>query len=386
MDRLKIAFYSDSYLPAVDGVVTSILNLKKGLEGKGHEVFIFASGGLKAKREYSSRTVSISIGPKFRPYPQYSVALFPYASIPKVASIKADVVHAHTPFSMGIAAMLAAKAFHAPLAGTYHTFIDNREVVGTYLPGGETVKKAATKYIRIYTRFFYNRCDAVIAPSNMAARALKSQRVRNVRVIPNSIDLDVFDSRKKGGSKMRERLGVSDKDKLVLYVGRMSREKRVETLLMAVHELSRKRSDIKVVLVGVGPAFQYYSRLAKSLRLKNVSFAGFIPNSNLPNYYAAADAVCLPSTFETQGMVAIEAMAMGKPVVGAASHALNELIKDGKNGERFKPGDYISCSHMIEKVLNNSGAYTKNAIRTAESFSLEIVTAKTLRTYNLIMH
>jgi glycosyltransferase involved in cell wall biosynthesis len=126
--------------------------------------------------------------------------------------------------------------------------------------------------------------------------------------------------------------------------------------------------------------------MAKKLGImERTSFIGFVNQKDVPHVYAACDVVCLPSTFETQGIVLIEAMAVGTPVVGADYLAIKEMIKNGRNGEKFKPGDYTSCANKIEKVLNNTGHYKHNAVETAKEFSRERVTDKLLDVYNLVL-
>ncbi len=386
MDSLKIAFFSDSYLPAVDGVVTSMLNFKSELENRGHEVYIFASGDRKTKKMYSSRNVFITQGVSFKPYPQYKVALFPYASIVKLSRLKVDLVHAQTPFSMGFSAMLMSKISSKPLIGSYHTMINNKAIVEHYYPKDKRLKEIASRSVREYTKFFYNRCDATIAPSNTIYQYLSKLGLdkRKINVVPNSVDIKRFNP-KISGAKIRRALRIKDKEKMVLYVGRTSREKRLETMLHAAKHLSKKRSDIKFVICGNGPAFSYYKRMRNRLRLQNVIFTGFVTGDMLAKCYAACDAFCIPSTFETQGLVALEAMACGKPVVGADYLALRELIKNGKNGEKFRPGNYVDCSKKIEKILNNTEIYTQNAVDTAKEFSIDKVTDKMLDVYNLVI-
>lgn len=385
MDRLRIAFYSDTYLPAVDGVVTSMLNFKKELERRGHRVYIFASGDSKAKRTYSSNTVFISRGVKFRPYPQYKIALFPYGNPVKLRSLGVDLVHAQTPFSMGFAGLLLGRLMGKPVVGSFHTMINDKEIVNAYYPGTKTIKGLTSRYLWRYASFFYKRCKVTIAPSESIKRMLNKQRIRKVLVVPNCVDTHRFNPKVKGRN-LRDELALGDDDKIVLHVGRASREKRLDVLLKAARAIRSKREDVKFVIAGTGPALDYYKNLTNSMGLSDsVYFLGFVDVDKLPSVYAASDLFCMPSTFETQGIVALEAMATGKPVVGANKLALKELIQSGKNGEKFASGDYIECARKIEKVLNNSEAYRDGAVQTASLFSVERATDKLLDAYNSIL-
>ncbi|MDE1761635.1 MAG: glycosyltransferase [Candidatus Micrarchaeota archaeon] len=386
MENINIAFYSDTYLPAMDGVVNSMLNFKRELEKRGHGVYIFTTGDEHAKRTYSGRNVIMTTGIPFKPYPQYKIALFPYKAIMRMRSMRIDVIHAQTPFTMGITAMSIAKLGKYPLVGSFHTMINNRAIIESYYPKNKVLKEVTSKYLWEYTKFFYRRCDATIVPSEAIGSMLTRSNVPNTYVVPNSVDTQNF-SPKNSGDFVRRKLKIKDDDKVVLYVGRASREKRIEILLKAAKGILKKRDDVKFVIAGTGPALDYYKNMATQLKLgSHVKFIGFVEQQMLPKVYAACDVFCIPSTFETQGIVALEAMASGKPVVGADYLALKELIVNGKNGEKFAPGDYQACAKKIEKALNNSSTYKQRTVETARSFAIDRATDKLLDVYNLLLN
>lgn len=384
MEKLNIAFYTDSYLPAVDGVVTSILNFRKELERRGHNVYLFASGDPISKRKYSNRKTFIYQGMEFKPYPQYTVA-FPFNSALKLRELKIDLVHAQTPFMMGFAAMVSARIGSIPTVSTFHTLINNKHVIDAYYPKNESIKRFTKKYLWLYTRIFYQRSTMTIAPTPTIEKLLKRYGIRKVAVVPNSVDLSKYNTRVSGAG-LRERLRIRRDEDVVLYVGRVSKEKRIDIMLKACRHLAKKGRKVRFVICGSGPMIDHYKHMTRSLGIqKHVNFLGFVESRELPHVYAAADVLCLPSTFETQGIVSIEAMACGKPVVGANYLALKDLIKNGKNGEKFNPGDYTSCANKIERVLNNPDAYRNSAVKTAAEFSVERATDKLLDTYNLVL-
>ncbi len=378
--KLNIAFYTDSYLPATDGVVTSILGIKKELESRGHNVYIFSTYNISAyKKKYSNRKVFLYPGFTFKQYPQYNVAIFPYSSMMKLRNIDADLVHVHTPFMMGFAGVLNARALGKPLIGSFHTLINNKELIMQYYPKNKYLKEFTGKYLWSYVTFFYKRCDLTIAPSEAVRKILLKDGVERTEVIPNGVDLKIFNP-KANGNGLRQKLGIKSNEKMVLYIGRLSREKKLEVLLKAAKILSR-REDMKVVIGGSGPAEMYYKSMALRLGLSNVIFMGNVPKEMLPKLYAASDVFCLPSTFETQGIVSIEAMATGKPVVCADFMALRDLVIDGTNGEKFESGNYVECARKIEKVLNNPKPYIKHAVNTAMKFSTEKVATELIDVY-----
>ncbi|MEM3781667.1 MAG: glycosyltransferase [Candidatus Micrarchaeaceae archaeon] len=376
---MRIAFYSDTYLPAVDGVVTSMLSFKKELENRGHKVFIFASGTLKNKNKYESSSVFIHTGIKFKPYPQYSMAMFPYHSILKLSKLRIDLIHAQTPFTLGFNGLLAAKLGKYPLVGSFHTLFNNASLQ-TYYPKNKNMRRFYKKYLWKYVKFFYRRCDVVIAPSNTIKGMLERHKIGNVVVVPNGIDTRLFNEKADPTPALR-RFGLSKGKKRVLYLGRISKEKNLDTLLLAAASIAKKRDDVEFVVGGTGPLLSKYMRMASKLGISaSVRFLGFVDQGLLPSLYAASDVLCMPSKFETQGIVCLEAMSAGKPVVAANTPVLKEFISSGKSGEHFSDS-YISCARVMERVLNNAGAYKKGAISTARMFSIEKVTDRLEKVY-----
>ena len=385
MDKLNIAFYTDTYLPAIDGVVSSIINFRKELEKRGHRTYVFSTCKIGAPKP-RDKGVFLYPGLDFKPYPQYNMAIFPYNSISQLRKLDIDLIHAHTPLVMGFAGLISARLGRYPLVGSYHTVINNRTVIDDYYPKNRQLKRFTKKYMLKYLQFFYRRCNATTVPSNAVAGMLhRYGGIENISVVPNSVDLSLFNS-KVSGTAARERLGIRQKEKMVLYLGRISKEKKIETMLRAAASLTKRRNDIKFIIGGRGPAESYYRDMARRLGIqRHVRFIGHVERSALPGIYAAADLLCLPSTFETQGIVSLEAMATGTPVVGANYLALSELIKNGKNGEKFPPGDYMACARKIEKVLNDSSPYIRNTLSTANEFSVEKVTDRLLGVYDLVL-
>ncbi len=377
-DALNIAFFTDTFLPATDGVVTSILGFRKELERRGHNVYIFASGNAHTKRMTANdKNVIVLRGMRFKKYPQYSLALFPFLASLKLNNMNIDVLHAQTPFILGMYALFVARSNKLPIVGSFHTLFTNKSVIKEYTTDSKLLVKLLVKYSWPYARFFYSRCDKVIAPSGTIKDVLAKHKINNTFTVPNGIDLKRF-NRKVDGSKVRESLIGTSNKKIVLSVGRLSKEKRIDTMLKAARLLKDK--NITFVIGGTGPAASLYQRMAYNMHLNNVKFTGFISDEMLPKYYAACDLFCLPSTFDTQGIVSIEAMACNKPVVAANYLALKELVQNGKNGEKFIPLDAHSCAGKIDKVLNHIDSY-KGMLNTAKQYSVEHTTDLLLDVY-----
>jgi 1,2-diacylglycerol 3-alpha-glucosyltransferase len=383
-ESLKIAFYTDSFLPAVDGVVISILNFRKELENRGHEVYLYASGTDKTRRMVrgDKRTIVVP-GVRFKKYPQYNLALFPVMARLKTINKRFDINHAHTPFTMGFYSLMISRFDRTPLVGSFHTMFTDKAAIKEYIVDNSFVAKTVMKYSWKYARVFYNRCDGVAAPSETIRSMLVRKGIQNTCVVPNGIDVKRFNG-DVDGSAVRKSILRGKNKKLVMYVGRISKEKKLETLIKAAKLL--KDEDMQFALVGTGPAQEHYESMVRQMHLQDkVKFIGFIENKNLPAYYAACDAFCIPSTFETQGIVSLEAMAVGKPVIGADYLALKELIKSGRNGEKFRPNNSIDCARKIRKVIYNIDSY-KEMQSTAKRYSIERTTDDLLEMYRRVLN
>jgi glycosyltransferase involved in cell wall biosynthesis len=382
-ESLKIAFYTDTFLPAVDGVVISILNFRKELQRRGHEVHVFAGGTAASKEAVRGyKNIHIIRGVKFKKYPQYSIALLPFYSTLSAMNTRFDINHAQTPFMVGTQGLLRSKLNKTPMVGTFHTMFMDESTIKEYTFDNKVLQRFVMKYSWHYARLFYNNCNEVIAPSRTIQELLAKNGIDGADIVPNSVDLERFNA-KVDGSAVRRKLGYRDGDKVVLYAGRVSREKRIETLIRAARLIKEER--VKFLVVGSGPAYDHYKAMVRKEGLGHkFTFTGFVENRSLPAYYASADAFCIPSKFETQGIAPIEAMACGKPVIGADFLALRELIVNGKNGEKFRPDDQYDCARKIRKVINNTSSYNDMS-NTARLYSLENTTDRLLEAYKRIL-
>ncbi len=207
MNKLNIAFYTDSFLPAVDGVVTSVRNTASELEKRGHNVYIFAASNMSreaiAKEGFNAKHVFPIHGIKFRRYPQYSIPMYPNFAQLKLLP-ETDIVHVQTPLFMGLSALVSAKGNRIPIVGTFHTLLNDDRALKTYI-SSKTIEKLAKKYSWSYLKFFYNSCNAVIAPSKPIKELLEGKGITNVHEVANGIDMKRF-NKKVSGKKVREEL------------------------------------------------------------------------------------------------------------------------------------------------------------------------------------
>jgi glycosyltransferase involved in cell wall biosynthesis len=188
---------------------------------------------------------------------------------------KFDINHAHTPFMMGTQGLIRSKISKTPLVGTFHTMFMDPSAIKEYTPDNKTLQRFIIRYSWNYARLFYNSCNEVIAPSSVIKSLLTKNGIQNSDIVPNSVDLERFNS-KVDGSSVRAKLGFRDKDRIVLYAGRVSREKRLETMIQAARRLV-KEERVKFLVVGSGPAYNHYKAMVRKQGLGHkFTFTGFV--------------------------------------------------------------------------------------------------------------
>ena len=361
---MNIAFFTDTYLPTVDGVVTALCTTKRQLEALGHRVLVVAPARKGVPREPGTRYVWAL---RFKRYPEYGMALVPTRDADALQEFDADLVHSHGLTFMAVKAMWAAWQLDLPTVQTWHTMI--HEAIPYYSPFALD-PRVLERGLRVFLRRYLRKCDEVIAPTGVVMKELLelAPNIRRHRVLPTGVDTARF---RPGidGSWVRERWGV-DGGRLVLHVGRISPEKNLPVLFAAMAAVRREAPDARLVIAGTGPKLEEYRAIVRQMGLaETVQFAGFVPDAELPAYYAACDAFATASTFETQGLVILEAMASGKPVAGPDFRAVPEFVREGVNGHLFAANDPVAAAGAILKCLR--GDIAAGACReTAERFSV----------------
>ena len=372
--------FTDSYLPTKDGVVTSILLTKGQLEKMGHEITVFApepyNGQGREEGVQYFRAVS------YRDYPGYSIPMFPSNKCEILRDLDIDIIHTHGVFFMGVRSMFAARTLHMPVVVSFHTMVTDAVKYYARLPVPDWV---ITHLLWVYLRQLLERADAVVAPSTSIRDELleKAPDIRRIDVIPTGVDCSRF-CPTNSGAKVRAKYGLNG-ERIVLHVGRIAREKNLELVMNGFAKLSAEEKDVRLMIVGDGPAKEHYMGLAKDIGIADRTiFTGFVPDEDLPSYYAACDTFVIASKFETQGLVALEAMASGKPVAGIDYRAISEIIDNDKNGFLFDESA-TDCADAISCALA-SPIEIRNAARSkAETYSVSESVEKLVELYDFAM-
>ncbi len=357
--------FTDTYLPTRDGVVTSILLTKKKLEEFGHEVVLFAPEPEdptdREEGVYYFRAVN------YKRYPGYRVTMFPSNKCQILKDLEVDVIHTHGLLFMALRSMFAGRMLRKPVVVSFHTMITEASRYYARLPLPDEM---LTRLFWIYLRQLLERADAVVVPSEAIKAELSSYapEMRRIEVIPTGVDCSRFNP-SLDGSAVRRRHGL-DGERVVLHLGRIAWEKNLGLLLRAFSILANRRSDVRLMVVGDGPARPHYMKVAEELGIADRTiFTGFVPDEELPGYYAASDAFAIASKFETQGLVVLEAMACGKPVAGINYRATAEILGDGRTGFLFDE-DPESCARAMEAALDSPPELRELVRRKAEEYSL----------------
>ncbi len=377
---MKIAFFTDTYVPNTDGVVVSMLNFKAELEKHGHEVYVFSSGSQKAKNENGDSRVFYYDSATFTPYPQYKIALFPFFSYQKVRELKIDMVHSHGLATMGLAAAQSAKSLSLPSVETFHTLVTEAT---HYISNQEVVKKATGQMIWEYLKWYLPLFDAVTCPSNYVGKMLETHGIKT-EVLPNGIDISRFGANGNGAA-FRQEYKIGKERKIVLHLGRVAFEKNLELLVEAAPLVLKEDKDTLFVVCGTGPGLEHYRHLVKKRGVsESFLFTGFVPDALLPSAYSSASAFAFPSKFETQGLVALEAMASGIPVAACRQSAASDFVETGKNGALFDD-TADECASAILKCAEKKAEMSAAARATAEQYSREKCTAGLVKIYERLL-
>lgn len=315
--RLTIGMFTDTYTPETNGVVTSIVSTARALRRRGHRVIIVAPAHPKGDEEHPDifhlRSASFPFYPSFRmAFPLPAKVL---SSLPKMPF---DIIHAHSFFFIGCLGAYLAGVRKTPLFFTYHTRFDEYL---HYLPVHQRVTKPQAEWI---TREFSNRSDCVIAPSQPIVDLLHSYDVTApFEIIPGGVDVESFGP-DEGEPELIRRIRPGP---VVLSVGRLGKEKNLELLLDSFHLFSQTHAGAHLIMVGDGPHRSELVAHASALGCSDrVTFTGLLDPQQLGAYYRSADAFMFTSLTETQGLVLVEALAHGLPVVAVDCPVTREIV------------------------------------------------------------
>jgi 1,2-diacylglycerol 3-alpha-glucosyltransferase len=364
---MKIAIFTDSWLPRIDGLTTSVQALKSELERRGHSFHIFCSG----RRSVREAGVTRYGGLPFWGYPDFRLSLNPWAH--KTARILRDegfdLVHIQSPFLVGWWGLRAGRKAGLPVVTSYHTHLP--DLVPYVVPPG--FRRPSRRIVWAWTGRFLRQCDKVLAPSANCANELlehvQGHRLPGLEVHPNGVDARRFHPSHRSEA-MRQRLSPGG-GPVIISVGRLAREKDIPFLIDAFALARAEQPNLVLALGGKGPELERIQRRARSLGVEDgLNVLGFIADEDLGAAYASADAFATASQFETQGMTAVEAMASGTPVAAVRARGLADFVQDGRTGFLFEPGDVEGAARALLQAVAGGDHLRARARKHAETLTL----------------
>jgi len=376
---MKAALFTDSYLPNTDGVVSSILAYRRGLAAAGHKWVVFAPDAPGYSDAPGDEVLRFA-GVPFPPYPQYRAVIFPYAISARTAQKHGiQLVHSKAMMTLGIAAYKFARRSRIPCMASVETMIPDGV---HYLSGHKGVQAFGKSFAWSYLKWLYPHFGLVTAPSQHTRARLERHGI-TAEVLPSPVDTGRFRPDPRGGAQARQELGFPKDAKLALCVGRVVKEKNYDFILRAARQVRDPR--VKFLFVGSGPHLGALKREALRMGVeKRVAFAGFVPDSRLVSYFNAADSFVFASHFETQGLSLLEAFACGKPAAVLEGTAMEELVREGKNGCLFSE-DEKDCAEKLLACIEGKKRLASGARETALEHSIPKLTGRLVGMYKRLL-
>lgn len=366
---LRIGLFTDTYAPQVNGVSISLQLISDGLRRRGHQVTIFAPRfpGYEDNETNVMRLPSLKY---LNNPPIYVAVLGTPRSTWSLTRKHFDVLHAHSPASVGLLAYLTASTKRLPLIYTYHTSITDYTHYVKFIGGSSIIKHAASWFSTTST----NLGDQIVVPSPKFHRLLLEQKVkRPIHIIPNGINLDGFKSAKNPGN-FRNRLGMQPDAPILLSVGRIDPEKRLDFLIDAFDRIADHVPTARLVFAGDGSARKKLEEHAASVRSKDrIHFLGMVNRADLPDLLHDAAVFLSASTTEVHPISVIEAIAAGLPVLAVQDEAFEGMVIDGENGHQtlLDVNVYSDTLLSLLKDPERLIRYGKRSAELSEKYSIE---------------
>lgn len=352
---MRIALFTETYLPHINGVVTHVKILRDGLLQQGHEVLV-VTADYQTRHHYIKDGILHCPAIKSKRFYGYGVASpFSRRRLKLVQDFHPDIIHIHNEFGIGLSGIFAAKQLHVPLVYTLHTMYDDY----LYYVAPRHLLRAAKKVSHDYFRLLGNAATELTGPSPKCQKYFQQIGVKkDVNVIPNAVELDDFSPDRisaENKAAFRRRYQIPDDVMIACFVGRLGHEKSVDVLLDYWARTITPEDKIMLCIIGGGPVQEELEQQAKDLGIGSmVVFTGAVPHDQMPPYYASCDVYVTASLSDTNSISMLEGMATGLPVLRRYD-ALNEnvdQVRDGVNGYIFNSPEEMAAE--LRRIKNLS--------------------------------
>lgn len=387
---MRIAYFTDTFLPQVNGVATALANQATELGARGHNVLIFTPKldhiNRKKFKAVNVEVVHLPTVPALL-YPEFKLGIFGFPRVVRnLVRFKPDIIHLHTPLTVGIDAIMAAKFLNKPLVGTVHVYFADSGYL-RWLKYKLAVK-IVDKVVQRFLNFIFRQCDLVLVPSKMLIDELKQDNFEKpVAYLPNGVSTQTAGALSlEEKNTFKKKYGL--KEKVVLHFGRLSHEKNVDFLIKSFHLLAKKHQDVSLLIIGDGPTKKELVKLTHRLGLeKRIKFTGFIDHPVLisSGLLRIADIFATASPMENNPMVVLEAMMFGLPIMGVKQAGLIELVS--KNGFLVEPANIKMLAEKLEQILCDeelSKQMGEKSLEIVKDYSIGKVADKLLKLYKQV--
>lgn len=383
---MRIGLFSDTYIPEINGVATSVHTLRLELIKHGHTVYVVTTKNEKVDEEdpFVLRFPGIELKSL---YGYVLTSPFHFMAYNMIKDYDLDIIHVHTEFSLGIFARIVAKGQGIPLVSTYHTtYEDYTHYVNPI--NLQSVENLAKKAVSSISKLYADTSSEMIAPSEKTKEMLERYGIdKTISVVATGIDLDRFDCRhtsEEQRHQLRQKFFIKPEETLITYVGRIAQEKSIDFVIDGFKIIKEKGLNCKFLIVGGGPEVGALEEKRAMYGLEDiVIFAGKVPNTEVPIYYHSSDCFVSASLTETQGMTYIEAMASGLPVFARRDVILQELVIENKTGFYCDtPTDFADkVEYFLSLSQEEKNQLKNNSIELAKGYDSEIFYNKVMEVY-----
>jgi glycosyltransferase involved in cell wall biosynthesis len=351
---MKALLVSDSYWPNADGAALFERRLVLGLISLGWTMSVWAAGSKFKSFEENDGPYLIhrESAVTFWANRKYKISFFPFFRARNIIRTeRPEIIHIHNCYLMGLSTMFWARYYRIPVVATNH-FMPENALLNLNLP--DFLYRPAERIIWAFLVAFHNRATLVTSPTPTAIQLLDNHGLRvKSFAITNGIDIDVFHPAARQ-ERLRSKLGIPNNRPVILYVGRVDGEKRLD-LLVAALPMVLKQTSAQLVIAGYGKAMDALKQQARSLGIADhVTFTGYLQEEDKPHLYNEATLFVISSPAELQSIVTLEAMASGLPIIATDVAALKELCHDGKNGFLFPENDVPSLAAKMITILTDN--------------------------------
>ena len=339
---MRVAIITETFLPKVDGIVQVTCLLLDHLSKRGIEALVIAPRYGESPR-YNNVPVRSLPSLSFPLYPEARLGFATLSLYRDLAAFQPDVAHLFHPVMTGIPTMMMLKWMAVPTVTSFH--LDYARLASQFRVGALDLG-FTRPLIDELTKNVFNWADASLAPSKLVQRQMRRLGISNVGLWRRGVDAEAFNPRFRSAAMRAEMTEGNPDDTVLLSVGRLSEEKQIEHIRPTLEQLPHTR----LVLVGDGPA---RAELERYFAGTSVKFMGYLRGERLSQAYASADIFVFPSRLETFGLVVIEAMAAGLPIVAARVGGVGDMISEGLNGYTFESGDTAMLLEGLRKIARD---------------------------------